>query len=58
VDILLFDKQGHFISRKNMYAINGLTSSRIELGQLASGIYAVAYRGKHTQQTKWVRIVR
>lgn len=57
-DIYLFDMNGRFIRKKNLFMPRGFINTEIRLDGIANGMYAVAVRGNGVDLSKIISIVR
>ena len=57
-DILLYSIKGQFMMRKNIFVINGFTSAKMDINNIASGNYVLIYKGKKIKLSKIITIIK
>jgi hypothetical protein len=56
--VMLYDQQGRYLGKKDIFVVKGFTATQIDISKLASAYYIVAFRGKKGTVSQLISVIK
>jgi hypothetical protein len=56
--VMLYDQQGRYLGKKDIFVVQGFTSTQLDISNLATAYYIVAFRGKKSTISKLISVIK
>jgi chemotaxis signal transduction protein len=56
--VMLYDQQGRYLGKKDIFVVQGFTATQIDISKLASAYYIVAFRGKKGTVSQLISVIK
>ena len=56
--VMLYDQQGRYLGKKDIFVVKGFTSTQLDISNLASAYYIVSFRGKKSTISKLISVIK
>ena len=56
--VMLYDQQGRYLGKKDIFVVKGFTATQLDISNLASAYYVIAFRGKKTTISKLISVIK
>lgn len=56
--VMLYDQQGRYLGKKDVFVVKGFTATQIDISKLASAYYIVAFKGKKRTISQLISVIK